>query len=78
MPKVTTLASGQINRSDQITIELVEADGRPPRVAIIWPPRSTVTTVAQLSEVLAAAVRILANASTELSRHIAQQKGMRS
>ena len=38
---------------------------------------ATATTVAQLAETLAAAMRILANASTELNRRTAQQKGMR-
>jgi hypothetical protein len=35
MPKVTTLASGQINRSDTIEIQLVESDNSPPHLRIV-------------------------------------------
>jgi hypothetical protein len=77
MNKITTLASGRVGH-DQLRVEPVEAGNRPPRVLIVWPPHASVTTVAQLSETLAAAMRILANASTELNRRTAQQKEMRS
>jgi hypothetical protein len=77
MSQITVLSEGRVGH-DAMEIQLVESDGRPPRVLIIWPPHATVTTVSQLAEVFAAAIRILANASTELNRRIAQQKGMRS
>jgi hypothetical protein len=76
MSNVTTLSDGRVGH-DQLRVELVEAGSRPPHVRITWPPHATVTTVAQLAETLAAAMRILANASTELNRRVAQQKGMR-
>ena len=77
MSNLTTLASGRVGH-DQLRVVLEESDSRLSHVRIIWPPHATVTTVAQLAETLAAAMRILANASTELNRRTAQQKGMRS
>jgi hypothetical protein len=68
MSKVTTLASGQFHLSDTITIELVQADGEPARIRITWPPHDTMTTPAKYTEAAAAAMKVLANASTELSR----------
>lgn len=42
MSKITGLATGQITVTEMITIELVEADGKPAAVIITWPARSTV------------------------------------
>jgi hypothetical protein len=57
------LATGKINNADEITVEL-----KNDRVIINWPAEPTVVSPRKLSEVMSQACRILANASTELSR----------
>jgi hypothetical protein len=68
MSKVTVLTEGTVHLSNDLLITLVEPDNEPARVVISWPQHATVTTPAKLNEVVAAACRILASASTELSR----------
>jgi hypothetical protein len=68
MSKKTTLAEGAVNLSDQISVQLIEPDNEPARILIVWPPHSSVTTPAKLNEVVAAACRILAGASTKLAQ----------
>ena len=68
MSKVITLASGEFHLSDTITVELVQPDSEPARITISWPPHTTITTPAKYTEAAAAAMRLLASASTELSR----------
>jgi hypothetical protein len=46
--KITELATGEITITEMITIELVEADGKPAAVIITWPARSTVVHPAAL------------------------------
>ena len=67
MSKLTTLASGQINATDAITVVLVEPEGMPSSVIIHWPAQSTVSIPHQFPEVAAAAMRVLAKASTALA-----------
>jgi hypothetical protein len=67
MPKVT-LASGQVHMSDELTVELINSTDEPARIRIVWPAHATITTPASYAEAAAAAMRVLANASTELSR----------
>ena len=38
----TELATGTINGSDRLIVELVEADDMPPIVLVEWPPQPTV------------------------------------
>jgi len=38
----TDLAAGGINGSDQLVVELIEADDLPPIIAINWPAKPTV------------------------------------
>jgi hypothetical protein len=64
----TTLASGAVNNSDELTVQLVQPASEPPRILIVWPPATLVTTPAKYAEVAAAAMRVLANGVTELSR----------
>jgi hypothetical protein len=70
MSKQTTLASGQITPSphDTITVELVQSVDESARTRIIWPDHTTITSPRKYAEVAATAMRILANASTELAR----------
>jgi hypothetical protein len=64
----TTLAHGQFHQSDSITVELIGPNNEPARVRITWPSHPTITTTAKYTEAAATAMRILANASTELAR----------
>jgi hypothetical protein len=71
----TVLAHGQFNLSDTITVELVQPANEPPRILIVWPPYRSVTTAAKYAEVAAAAMRVLANGVTELSRLKVNKRG---
>jgi hypothetical protein len=68
MSKITTLASGQINATDAITIVLVEPEGMPSSVIIHWPAQSTVSIPHQFAQVAAAAMRVLAAAATRYNQ----------
>jgi hypothetical protein len=46
MPKRTDLSVGNLHGSDRLTVELVEPTGKPPIIAITWPPKPTVCTPA--------------------------------
>ena len=65
MPKPTTLAAGQINNSDRITVELHRPADLPAFVLITWP--ATVTSPDQFAAVIAATFQILANARIVLA-----------
>jgi hypothetical protein len=63
------LASGRLNRSgDTISIELISRDAMPAVVRIVWPAAATITTPARYLEVASTAMRLLAEASTTLTR----------
>jgi hypothetical protein len=64
---ITPLASGPVNH-DQLSVELVEPDGMPAMVRIIWPPKPTITDPKRLNITINAAMTILARAS---ARHAA-------
>jgi hypothetical protein len=67
MSKRTDLSSGNLNGSDRLTVELIEPIGKPPIIAIIWPPKPTVCTPAQFDQVVATAMRLLSSAVVELA-----------
>jgi hypothetical protein len=68
MNQRTDLAAGAINASDRLVIELIVPPDMPPVIAITWPAKPTVCTPGTYAEVAAAAMRLLANASTALAR----------
>jgi hypothetical protein len=70
MSKITELAAGQFTTSpdNTIRVELLEPAGEPAIVRVTWPAQATVTSAVKYAEAAAVAMRILANASTELSR----------
>ena len=75
MPKRTDLASGAINGNTPLRVELIEPNrGKPPVIAIDWPPTPTVCEPAQLDAVVAAAMRILANSVVTLAAIRVQRK----
>jgi hypothetical protein len=68
MNKSTTLASGQINGTDHLTIELIEPPDLPPIIRFRWPERPTVCPPAQLDATVAATMSVLANSVVEQPR----------
>jgi hypothetical protein len=75
MPKRTDLASGIINGNTPLHVELIEPNpGKPPVIAIDWPPTPTVCEPAQLDAVVAAVMRILANSVVTLASIRVQRK----
>jgi hypothetical protein len=67
LPQRTDLASGVVNNSDRLTVELLEQSGKPPIIAITWPAQATVTTPTNFDAVVATTMRILANAVIKLA-----------
>jgi hypothetical protein len=67
MPKRTDLSAGNLNGSDRLAVELIEPADLPPVIAINWPSKHTVCTPANYDQVAAAAMRVLATASTAIA-----------
>lgn len=61
------LAIGEVTKSDQLVIELVQRPDTSPAIVIKWPPRPTVTDPATLRATVAAIVRVLGAAQIELA-----------
>jgi hypothetical protein len=68
MPKPTTLAAGQLNKSDQITVELHRPADLPTFILIKWPAAPSVASRDNFDNLVAAVYRVLADARTTLSR----------
>ena len=69
MPQPTTLASGRLNATDQLSVELVAPIETPPTVIVRWPTSpTTVASPDNFTELVAGVFRILAEARTTLSR----------
>jgi hypothetical protein len=68
MPNQTTqLASGLINGHDRLTVELVEPADLPVTILITWPAKPSVTDPAKFTALVAATIRVLADARIELA-----------
>jgi len=67
MPKRTDLSAGQINGSDRLTVELIRPHDTPPIVKVNWPTKPTICTPANYDQMAAAAMRLLAAASTTIA-----------
>jgi len=67
MHQTTQLASGLINGHDRLTVELVKPPDLPPAILLRWPQAPTVCTPANYDQVAAAAMRVLAAASTAIA-----------
>ena len=72
--RITTLASGQLNRTDSITVVLVRPEGIPPTVVVHWPEQPTVCVPLKFAEVASAVCKIVAKASTELARRLGKER----
>jgi hypothetical protein len=68
MSKITELATGQITATDQITIELVQADETPTVVIIHWPDKSTVLHPRRFGSAADLAARVFAAATVRLAQ----------
>ena len=68
MAKSTILSSGPVNGGETLTVELIQPDSMPAVVRIVWPTAATITTPAHYLAVASAAMRLLAEASTTLTR----------
>lgn len=63
---ITPLASAQINH-DRLAVELIEPDGLPPMVRIVWPPQPSVIDPRRFPDVAAEVARLFATAATTLA-----------
>ena len=68
MPKLTTLASGQLNKSDQLDVELHRPADLPAFILIKWPAAPSGASPDSFADLVAAVFRVLADARTSLSR----------
>ena len=64
----TELASGRLNRSDDLRVVLVERPDNPPVVLLHWPTDATITTPHQLQAVAQKATNVLARATIALAQ----------
>jgi hypothetical protein len=67
MSQITELASSEINASDRVTVELVEADEPAAVVIIRWPVKPTILHPRQFADAATAVVRLFAEAHTALA-----------
>ena len=68
MPKPTTLATGQLNKSDQLEIELHRPADLPAFILVKWPAAPSVASLDNFDNLVAAVYRVLAEARTTVSR----------
>ena len=68
MPKRTTLASGQLNKSDQIEVELHRPADLPAFILVKWPAAPSVASLDNFDALVAAVYRTLSTARTALTR----------
>ena len=67
-PTSTTLASGQLNKSDQIEVELHRPADLPAFILVKWPSAPSVASPDNFADLVAAVFRVLADARVNLSR----------
>ena len=63
---ITPLASSHINR-DQLKVELVEVDGMPAMMRIVWPPQPTVVDPKRFPDVAATVAQLFERAHIVLA-----------
>jgi hypothetical protein len=68
MSQITELASSQINASDAIVVELVEADETPAVVIVRWPAKPTVVHSRRFPAAADTAARTFAAAVVRLAQ----------
>jgi hypothetical protein len=67
MSTITTLASGQITATQEVTIELVEADETPAVVIVRWPVKPSMIHPRRFPDTAAMMVRLFSEAHTVLA-----------
>ena len=68
MPEPTTLASGPVNKSDALSVELHTPADLPAFILVVWPTAPSVATLDNFDNLVAATYRVLADARTALTR----------
>jgi hypothetical protein len=63
---ITPLTSGQINH-DHLSVDLVEPDGMPAVVRIVWPPQPTIVDPKRFPDTAAAITQLFARAHIVLA-----------
>ena len=63
---ITPLASNQVNH-DQLTIELIEPDGMPAMVRIVWPSAPTIVDPKRFPDTAATVAQLFARAHIVLA-----------
>jgi hypothetical protein len=69
-----TLAEGDITPAAKLTVELIDTKDIPQTILIRWPVKPTPVSPKRYTEIASRAMRLLANASTELARLQAARK----
>jgi hypothetical protein len=67
MHQRTDLASGPINGSDRLTVELIQSADTPAFVGINWPAAATIATSEAYPAVAAAITRLIAESAIVLA-----------
>jgi hypothetical protein len=70
---ITPLASAEVNH-DHLTVELIEPDGMPAMVRIVWPPQPTVVDPKRFPDVAAAIAQLFARAHIVLAAIRAERR----
>jgi len=70
---ITPLASGQVNH-DHLSVELVEPDGMPAVVRIVWPTAPTIVDPKRFPDVAAAVAQLFAWAHIVLAAIRAERR----
>ena len=70
MPKPTTLtlASGQVNKSDQLDVELHQPADLPAFILVKWPDAPSLASLDSFDSLVAAVYRVMSDAMTTVSR----------
>jgi hypothetical protein len=71
---ITELASASVTQTDQLIIELVEADSKPAVVLITWPSRATVLHPRRFAQAADAIARAFAAATVKLAHVRSERK----
>jgi len=69
-----TLAEGDITPAAKLTVELVDTKDMPQTILIRWPVKPTLVSPRRYDEIASRAMRLLANASTELAARKARKR----
>ena len=69
-----TLSEGPITAATKLTVELIDTKDMPQTILIRWPVKPTPVSPKRYDEIASRAMRLLANASTELAARKARNR----